>query len=124
MCQEREAKPRFQWNPFVVISSTRIGAIGGSRLKIASRRKAGALKAGGALFVFFLLCPTRFLAVADIWLQRSDSSQIRNRRSAPSEAHEFRIAHAEAYILRRIVADVVDHRRERRIARFEDHEHS
>lgn len=77
------------------------------------------MKGRGALFVYFPLCPTRFLAVADIRLHRSDSSQIRNRRSVPSEAHGVRIAHAEAYILRRIVADVLDHGRERRIARFE-----
>jgi hypothetical protein len=94
------------------------GTIGRSRLKIAFRGQAGALKGHGALLVFFPLRPARFRAVADIRLQRSDSSQVRNRPSVPSNARGVRIAHAEAYILRRIVADVLDHGRERRIARF------
>jgi hypothetical protein len=50
---------------------------------------------------FFPLRPTLFLTVADIGLQCSDSPQVGSR------AHGIRIAHAEAYIFRRIIADVV-----------------
>src|SRR5580700_10242165 len=73
---------------------------------------------------FFPLRPTLFLTVADIGLQCSDSPQVGNPRTVLCRANGIRIAHAEAYIFRRIIADVVHHRSERRVARFERHEHS
>ena len=59
---------------------------------------------------FFPLRPTLFLTVADIGLQCSSSPQVGNPRTVLCRAHGIRIAHAEAYIFRRIIADVVHHR--------------
>src|SRR5580692_84326 len=53
---------------------------------------------------FFPLRPTLFLTVADIGLQCSDSPQVGNPRTVLCRAHGIRIAHAEAYIFRRIIA--------------------
>jgi hypothetical protein len=61
---------------------------------------------------FFPLRPTCFLTIADIRLQRSDSGQIRNPRAVLYRAHRVRIAHAEPYVFRRVVANILHHCRE------------
>src|SRR4029077_12412701 len=70
------------------------------------------------------LRPTRFLTVADIRLQRSDLAQVRNRGAVLCRALGIRIAHTKAYIFRRVVTNIVHHCSERRVTRFERHEHS